>query len=291
MPTKPQPSTRHSNVAPASEVNENVGVLSPVVPLGPSVIVVSGAVVSDVSTVKDRLAGVGSVEPTPSVARTSKTCAPSDSAPVVNGELQDANAAASTRHSILDQGLVPSGEGEHQRYSSFMPLSPAMMVVSGGVVSTVNDRLAGEASVLPTPSFARLEHIIDSVAVVNGEEQDANTTASTRHSKVAPASEVKENVGVLSLVGPDGPAVMVVSRPGHVHRERPTRRRGVGVARRRRRAPRTSVLPVDSAPVVNGDEQDAERRRVDPALERRAGLRRGEGERRRAVVGGPTVQP
>ena len=47
--------------ASLDEVNENVGVLSPVVPLGPAVIVVSGGVVSDVSTMKDRLAGVASV--------------------------------------------------------------------------------------------------------------------------------------------------------------------------------------------------------------------------------------
>ena len=82
-------------------------------------------------------------------------------------------------------------------------------------MSTVNDRLAGEASVLPAASVARTSNVCapsDSAPVVNGEEQDANAAASTRHSNVEPASvAVKENVGVLSLVGPDGPAVMVVS--------------------------------------------------------------------------------
>ena len=48
--------------------------------------------------------------------------------------------------------------------------------------------------------------------MVNGEVQEANAAASTRHWKVEPASvAVNENVGVLSLVGPEGPAVMVVS--------------------------------------------------------------------------------
>ena len=90
-----------------------------------------------------------------------------------------------------------------------------MIVVSGGVVSHVNDRLAGEASVLLAASVARTSNVCapsDSAPVVNGDEQDANAAASTRHSNVEPASvAVKENVGVLSLVGPDGPAVIVVS--------------------------------------------------------------------------------
>ena len=40
-------STRHSKTALASELKANVGVLSFVVPVGPEVMVVSGAVVSD----------------------------------------------------------------------------------------------------------------------------------------------------------------------------------------------------------------------------------------------------
>ena len=46
-------------------------------PLGPAVIVVSGAVVSGVCTVHVRVAGVASVFPAASVARTLKVCAPS----------------------------------------------------------------------------------------------------------------------------------------------------------------------------------------------------------------------
>ena len=88
------------------------------------------------------------------------------------------------------------------------PEGPAVIVVSGGVVSTVNDRLAGDASVLPAASVARTSNVCAPsarAAVVNADQQDANAAASTRHWKVEPASvEVKENVGVLSLVGPDG---------------------------------------------------------------------------------------
>ena len=77
-------STRHSNVEPVSvEVNVNVGVLSLVGPDGPAVMLVSGGVVSTVSTVKARLAGVASTLPAASMARTSKVWAPSLRVPVV----------------------------------------------------------------------------------------------------------------------------------------------------------------------------------------------------------------
>src|SRR4051794_8611458 len=64
----------------------------------------SGAVTSGgpVSTVKLRLAEVGSRLPAGSVARTSNVWAPSLSALIVVGELQAAKLSVSTRHSKLD---------------------------------------------------------------------------------------------------------------------------------------------------------------------------------------------
>ena len=89
-------STRHSKVVPGSLENEKVGVASAVSPLGPVSMVVCGALVS---TMIVRLAGLASELPAASVARTSNACAPFDSAGVVCGELHEANAAVSTRHS------------------------------------------------------------------------------------------------------------------------------------------------------------------------------------------------
>ena len=67
---KASESKRHSKVEPASEEEKvKVGVGSLVPPLGPPVIVVSGGTVS---TVRPREAGVGSVLPAGSAARTSK---------------------------------------------------------------------------------------------------------------------------------------------------------------------------------------------------------------------------
>ena len=61
-------SSLHSNVAPASVAeNVNDGAVPLVVPVGPPLIVVSGAAVS---TVNARVAGVGSTLPAGSVART-----------------------------------------------------------------------------------------------------------------------------------------------------------------------------------------------------------------------------
>ena len=39
------------------------------------------------------------------------------------------------------------------------PVGPPVIVVSGATVSTVNDRVAGDASVFPTASRARTENV------------------------------------------------------------------------------------------------------------------------------------
>ena len=91
------PSNRHWNVPPVSvETKANVAWVPATVPLGPEVIVVSGAAVS---TVHAREAGVGSVLPARSTARTSKVWLPSPSPDTVAGDVQAAKAAPSRRHS------------------------------------------------------------------------------------------------------------------------------------------------------------------------------------------------
>ena len=139
------PSRRHWNdVAPSEPTNAKVGVVSVLDAAGPEVIVVSGGVVS---TVNPRLAGVASVFPCSSVARTSKVCAPSANAAVVVGELHADHAPPSTRHS----NVAPASEVNENVgvLSPVVPLGPAVIVVSGAVgsdVSTVKDRLAGVGS-------------------------------------------------------------------------------------------------------------------------------------------------
>ncbi len=68
---------------------------------------------------------------------------------------------------------------------------------------------------LPAASVARTEKVCEpsvSAASVSGEVHDPNEPLSTLHSNVEPVSlEENSNVGVLSLVAPDGPAVIDVS--------------------------------------------------------------------------------
>ena len=98
-------SSWHSNEPPLSPVKVNDAVVEATVPLGPPVTVVSGAVVS---TVNVREAGVASALPAASLARTEKVCEPSPSPVRSFGDVQAAQAPASSLHSNVapSSGLV-----------------------------------------------------------------------------------------------------------------------------------------------------------------------------------------
>ena len=114
------------------------------------VIVVCGATVS---TVNERTAGLGSVLPAASVARTSKVCGPSASGDVVCGEAQAAKGAAPRRHSSVAPGSL---ENEKVGIGSLVgPSGPESIVVSGATVSTVQVWVAGLCSTLPARSIER----------------------------------------------------------------------------------------------------------------------------------------
>ena len=106
------------------------------------------------STVQLRVAGVGSVFPAASVARTSKTCAPSESSVYVAGEEQPAKVPAPSRHSNVEpvslEVKLKAAEVEFVGSAGAEPI-----VVFGAVVSTVHVSVAGEASALPAWSTAR----------------------------------------------------------------------------------------------------------------------------------------
>ena len=216
-------STRHSNVALDSEENSNVGVESPVSPLAPVSMVVSGGVVSIVQV---WLAGVGSTLSAASMARTSNVCGPSTRSAKCLGASQGAKppaASLSRRHSnrVCPAEVVSSLAMKPKLAEELLLKAGGLIVsavsggvVSGSVVSSVKVRLAGVASVLPAASVARTEKVCGpsvSVAVVCGELHAVKASLSTRHSKLAPGSDEKSNVGVASRVNPVGPASIVVS--------------------------------------------------------------------------------
>jgi hypothetical protein len=103
------------------------------------VIDVSGGVES---TVHVRLAGVASVFPTGSLARTSKVCEPWPRPETERGDEHAAQAPASRRHS----NPAPASEAVNSNVADVAcvtPDGPAVRVVAGGVASTVQLRAGG----------------------------------------------------------------------------------------------------------------------------------------------------
>jgi hypothetical protein len=111
-----------------------------------------------VSTVQVRLAGVGSVLPTASVARTCTVWLPSVSPVYVLALVQEANAPASSLHS----NVLPASEDANSKVPLvwFVGLvGPEVMVVCGGVASTVQVYVAGAGSVFPAASVALTSNV------------------------------------------------------------------------------------------------------------------------------------
>jgi hypothetical protein len=158
------PSRRHSEVAPLSSTVKDTEPLPESDSAGgEDVIVVCGAAVS---TVNDRTAAVASVLPAASVARTLTEWPPSDSAGVVHGLVHAPYAPLSTRHANVEPDSVEANA--NAGVASFVgPLGPAVIDVSGGVVSAggliVHVCEAGVASVLPAASVARTLNVCEPV--------------------------------------------------------------------------------------------------------------------------------
>ena len=104
------------------------------------------------------MAGVASVLPAASVARTSNVWLPAPSAAVVSGLVHGAYEPPSTRHSKVAPGLLAlkSKVGVVSFDGSFGPES---IVVSGAVRSIAHVYAAGVASVLPAGSVARTSKV------------------------------------------------------------------------------------------------------------------------------------
>ncbi len=208
------PSMRHSKVEPGSlELKVKVGVVSLDGCAGPVSRLVIGAARS-IAQVSE--AGVGSVLPPKSVARTSKVWLPAPRAgATVKGVVQAVQLPPSMRHAKVEPGLselkvkvgVVSFDGS---------AGPESMLVAGAVRSIVQVSLAGVASVLPAVSVAWTSKVWlpapRAGETVNGLVQDVQLLPSMRHSNVEPGSlELNVNVGVVSLSGLPGPESRLVT--------------------------------------------------------------------------------
>src|SRR5687767_4902364 len=105
------------------------------------------------STANWREAGVSSISPAPSFARTSIVCWPAASPVRLSGDSHAAQPPVSSRHSKPAPGSFE--ENENVGSGPVKPEGPESTWVSGALVSTVNDRWAGLASTFPRASVAR----------------------------------------------------------------------------------------------------------------------------------------
>jgi hypothetical protein len=149
---KAAPSSEHWKLEPASlEENVKLALVLLVTAGGPESIAVCGALES---TVQLWAAGLASVLPAGSVARTWKVCGP-ELRPVYGlGEVQAVKAAPSSEHWKLE----PVSLDENVKFAPVLFDSaggPESIVVCGSEVSTVQLYEAGLASLFPAGSVAR----------------------------------------------------------------------------------------------------------------------------------------
>ncbi len=126
--------------------------------------------------------------------------------------MQVSQAPASSLH-LNEEPLSVEAKPKLAEVSVIVPVGPEETEPSGGRESTVKVRVAGVGSALPAWSTARTSKVCSpsaSGAVVWGDSQLANSSASTRHSKPAPDSLEKVKAGVGSAVGLGGSEVIAV---------------------------------------------------------------------------------
>jgi hypothetical protein len=123
------------------------------------VVVVPGWDVSCCVKVHERLAGDGSTLPSASIARTCHVCVPGPMI-VLFGERQPRQMSLSSLHSKLPPGSVEVNVNEMSPDVTVAG-GPDVMVVSGGVPSTVHVRDEGVVSVVPSASMARTSNVWD----------------------------------------------------------------------------------------------------------------------------------
>ena len=167
-----------------------------------------------VSTVQVCEAGVPSVLPAGSVARTSNVWLPSTRGPTVAGLAHGSQSMPpSRRHSKDEPGSLESNSNDGDALLEGLP-GTVVKVVSGAAVSTVQAYEAGVGSVLPAPSIARTSKVwlpSASRPATSGLVHGVQGPASTRHSKAAPgSSDSNSKVGASSFDGSAGTSTIVV---------------------------------------------------------------------------------
>ena len=137
--------------------NENAAEVCAVRPLGAASMVTAPGAVR--STFHVKVAGVASAFPAASTAWTANVWAPSPTGESTDGLVQAVQLPPSTWHRKL-----PASVAENEKLGVAWLLRSAglpVMAVSGAAVSTVQVRVAGVGSVLPTASVAATAKVCD----------------------------------------------------------------------------------------------------------------------------------
>jgi hypothetical protein len=131
---------------------------------------------------------------------------------VDSGDEQPKYGPPSSAHSnVAAASLVNAKTAD---WTTVGPLGPDVIVVSGGVASTVHVLAAGDGSTLPAwsiPCTANVRVASLSPVKLCGELQALNGAPLSEHANVAAASLVNSKVATVADVSPEGPAVSVVS--------------------------------------------------------------------------------
>ena len=202
-------SNEHWKVEVSLAVKPKLGVVTLLGFVGVELKFVFGATIS---TVHVYVAGEVSTLPAVSIALTWKLCDPSESDGVVNGEVHTANADESSEHWKVEVSLAVKPKLGVAAFDESEGV--AVNDVSGAIVAILHVYVAGLASTLPAVSIALTWKLCDpseSDGVVNGEVHAANADESSEHWKVEVSLAVKLRLGVVTLLGFVGYAVIVVS--------------------------------------------------------------------------------
>jgi hypothetical protein len=162
-------SSLHSNTGSGSrELKANVALVELVYLAGPELMLVPGGVLSaSGSIVHDSLAGLGSVFPAASVARTLNVCDPALRPLYSLGLVHDSQEPESRLHSNTELGSLEPNAKEAV-VELVEPLGPEVIAAPGGVLSPggsiVHVCVAGLASVLSAASVARTLKVCEPMA-------------------------------------------------------------------------------------------------------------------------------
>ena len=230
------------------------------------------------TTVHSYLAGVASVLPKTSVARTSKACSPTPSPATSAGTSHAANGAPSSEHSNVEPASSAAKANDAVR-ATVSAGGPSVRVVCGAWIgTTVHSCSTQIASTWPAGSVARTAKTCSPTArpVYTCGDVHGTVTPSRKHSNVEPASLERNWSSAVVDSASSGRGAEDRRHRRAVERPLPGGRRRVGVPGRVDRPHLEHVLAAGAAPAARAARRSrrTSRRRARTRTWSRTGWRR-----------------